>query len=80
VELFTALSHREMTNRGWAAVIGVLSVLAGIVVLAFPGISLVALAIVVSVWLVVLGVMEIILALQIRTAEAGGGSRPARAT
>jgi uncharacterized membrane protein HdeD (DUF308 family) len=80
VELFTALSHREMGNRGWAAVIGALSVLAGIVVLVFPAISLVALAIVVSVWLVVLGVMEIILALQIRTAEAAGGSRPARAT
>jgi uncharacterized membrane protein HdeD (DUF308 family) len=80
VELFTALSHREMENRGWAAVLAVLSVLAGIVVLAFPGISLLTLAIVVSVWLVIQGIMEIILALQIRTAEAGGGSRPARAT
>src|SRR6266568_4400202 len=41
VELFTAISHREMRNRGWNAVMGIVSILAGIVVLAYPAISLV---------------------------------------
>ena len=48
VELFTALSHRETQSRGWN-VMGVISVLAGIVVLVDPGISLLALAVVLSI-------------------------------
>ena len=40
VELFMALSHREMANRGWSAVMGILSIFAGIIVLAYPGIPL----------------------------------------
>ncbi len=66
VELFMALSHREMRRRGWNAVMGVISVLAGIVVLAYPGISLLVLAVVLSVWLVVLGIMQISIAVRIR--------------
>src|SRR5215813_5721082 len=45
VELFMALSHRQMSHRGWNAVMGIVSVLAGIVVLAYPGISLLTLAV-----------------------------------
>jgi uncharacterized membrane protein HdeD (DUF308 family) len=67
VELFTALSHREMRGRGWTALMGILSVLAGIVVVAYPGISLLALAVVLSVWLVVFGLMQITLAIRIRS-------------
>ena len=70
VELFMALSHREMRRRGWNAVMGVISVLAGIVVLAYPGISLLVLAVVLSVWLVVLGVMQISIAVRIRALGA----------
>ena len=75
VELFTALSHREMTGRGWTALMGVLSVLAGIVLLAYPGLSLVTLAIIVGVWLLVYGLMEILFAVQLRTFTVG--RRPA---
>jgi uncharacterized membrane protein HdeD (DUF308 family) len=66
IELFTALSHREMRGRGWSAVMGILSVLAGLVVLVYPGISLLVLAIFLSVWLLIYGAMEIALAFQIR--------------
>jgi uncharacterized membrane protein HdeD (DUF308 family) len=65
-ELFTAVSHRGMRSRGWTAVMGILSVVAGLVVLAYPGISLLTLAIVLSVWLLLFGVMQITLALRIR--------------
>jgi uncharacterized membrane protein HdeD (DUF308 family) len=67
IELFTSVSHREMRGRGWNAVMGILSVLAGLVVLSYPGISLLVLAVVLSVWLLVFGVMEVTLAFRIRS-------------
>jgi uncharacterized membrane protein HdeD (DUF308 family) len=67
VELFTALSRRGMRGRGWTATMGILSVLAGIVVLVYPGITLVVLAVVLGVWLLVFGAMQIFLAFQIRS-------------
>ncbi len=70
VELFMALSHRDMPHRGWNAVMGAISVLAGIVVLSVPGISLLVLAVVLSIWLVVFGVMQISMAVRIRSLGA----------
>jgi len=70
VELFTALSHREMRGRGWNAVMGIFSILAGIVVLAYPGISLLVLAVVLSIWLLVFGAMQITVAFRIRSLSA----------
>ncbi len=67
VELFMALSHRELPHRVWNAVMGIISVLAGIVLLIYPGISLLVLAVVVSVWLLIFGAMEITLAFRIRS-------------
>lgn len=72
VELFMALSHREMRHRGWNAVMGAISVLAGIVLLVYPGISLLVLAVLVSVWLLIFGAMQISLAVQIRSLAAQG--------
>jgi uncharacterized membrane protein HdeD (DUF308 family) len=72
VELFMALSHREMRHRGWNAVMGGISVLAGLVLLIYPGISLLVLAVLVSVWLLVFGAMQISLAVQIRSLAAQG--------
>lgn len=67
VELFTALSHRQMQSRGWTAFMGILSIVSGIVVLAYPGISLLVLAVVLSIWLLVFGVMQVTLAFRIRS-------------
>jgi uncharacterized membrane protein HdeD (DUF308 family) len=67
VELFSALSHREMQGRGWTAFMGILSVVSGVIVLAYPGISLLVLAVVLSIWLLVYGVMLILLAFQVRS-------------
>ena len=66
IELFSALSHREMQGRGWTAFMGILSVVSGVIVLAYPGISLRVLAVVLSIWLLVYGVMLILLAFQVR--------------
>lgn len=67
VELFTALSVREMRGRGWTGLMGVLSIFAGLVVLTYPAISLLTLAVVLGIWLVFYGALEIGLALQVRS-------------
>jgi uncharacterized membrane protein HdeD (DUF308 family) len=67
IEVFTALSHRAMRDRGWTILMGALSVVAGVVVLVYPGISLITLAVVLGVWLLVYGVMEIVLAFRLRS-------------
>jgi uncharacterized membrane protein HdeD (DUF308 family) len=67
VELFTALSHREMPSRGWNGFMGALSIVAGIILLAYPGISLVTLAVILSVWLLVFGFGQIFAAFRVRS-------------
>ena len=79
VELFMALSRREMANRGWSAVTGILSIFAGIIVLAYPGISLLVLAVVLSVWLLFYGATEITLAFRLRSLGHRAGTRPVHA-
>ncbi|HKB31541.1 MAG TPA: DUF308 domain-containing protein, partial [Streptosporangiaceae bacterium] len=79
IETFAALSHRQMQNRGWTAFTGILSIVAGVVVLAYPGLSLLGLAIVLGVWLVVFGVMEIIAAFRVRRAVSRLDDRMAHA-
>jgi len=69
IEVFTALSHREMKGRGWRALMGIVSIIAGLVVLAVPGISLFVLVVLLSVWLLIFGLMEISLALRLRSAR-----------
>jgi uncharacterized membrane protein HdeD (DUF308 family) len=66
IEIFTALSHCELPERGRTVTMGLLSVLAGIIVLIWPGLSLVILAVILGVWLLVFGVMETVLAFRIR--------------
>ena len=63
-----AINHKELPERGWYIFAGVLSVLAGIVVIALPISSIVVLAIVVGAWLVVIGITQIVWSLKARTA------------
>ena len=67
IELFTAISQRELPNRGWNIFSGVLGVIAGFILLVYPAISVLALAVVVSVWLIVYGMMLISVAYQMRS-------------
>jgi uncharacterized membrane protein HdeD (DUF308 family) len=70
IELFTAISHRSMAGRRWRVVMGTLSVIAGVILLAIPGISLLTLVVLLSAWLIVFGVMEISLSLRTRLGVA----------
>ena len=79
IELFTALSHRGMPQRGWNAALGVLSILAGLVVLIYPGESLLTLSIVLGIWLLVYGLMEITAAFRLRRLAHSGSHLMAHA-
>lgn len=46
---------------------GIVSVLAGIVILVYPGISLLVLAVVLGIWLIIFGAMQITIAFRIRS-------------
>ncbi|OBH46199.1 hypothetical protein A5682_17615 [Mycobacterium mantenii] len=65
----SAVSDPGLPGRGWNIFVGVISLLAGIVVLASPFQSIVTLAIVVGAWFVVIGVFEIISSFGIRKAS-----------
>ncbi len=62
----SAISDPALPGRGWAIFFGVISFIAGIVVLAWPFDSLVTLTLVVGIWLVVIGVYEIVEAFVLR--------------
>ena len=68
----SAISDPTLPGRGWAIVIGVISLIAGVVMLGSPFASLATLALVVGIWLVVLGVFEIASAIGLRKAVANG--------
>ena len=65
-----AINHKELPERGWHIFMGVLTLAAGVVVIAWPISSIVVLAIVVGAWLVVIGTTEIVWAVKARKADA----------
>jgi uncharacterized membrane protein HdeD (DUF308 family) len=68
IDIFSAISERGMPNRGWTSVLGVLSILAGLIVLAVPGLSLFSLAVILGIWLLIFGFSEVMAAFRIRRA------------
>jgi uncharacterized membrane protein HdeD (DUF308 family) len=56
----TAIVYKQFPGHGWTIFLGVVGVIAGIVVVAFPFDSIVTLALVAGIWLVVLGVTEVV--------------------
>jgi uncharacterized membrane protein HdeD (DUF308 family) len=63
-----AISYPALPGRGWYIFLGIISVIAGIVVLAWPFDSIVVLALVTGIWLVVIGIAEIITSFDARRA------------
>jgi uncharacterized membrane protein HdeD (DUF308 family) len=64
----SAISDPTLPGRAWNIFFGIISLIAGVVVLASPFQSLATLAFVVGIWLVVLGVMEVAAAIGMRKA------------
>ena len=61
-----AVSEPGLPGRGWQGFFGVLTVVAGVVLVIWPVTSIATLTLVAGIWLIVLGVMEIITAIGVR--------------
>jgi len=66
-ETALAVSFKELPERGWYIFLGVLTVVAGAVMLVWPISSIVVLSIIAGVWLVVIGTTEMVWALNVRS-------------
>ena len=62
------IGESELPGRGWYVVAGVVSVIAGLVVLVWPFDSIVVLTLAAGIWLVIIGVTQVIQAFQTRKA------------
>jgi uncharacterized membrane protein HdeD (DUF308 family) len=66
IEFFTAYSDRGAPARGWRIVMGVLAFAAGIVTLVWPHLTVNALAVLIGIWLIIYGILELVLSVQLR--------------
>ena len=64
-ELFAGFRHGAQ-SRAWLIISGILSILAGVIALAWPGITSLALLFVIGVWAIVSGVSEIVAGIHLR--------------
>jgi uncharacterized membrane protein HdeD (DUF308 family) len=65
----SAISDPTLPGRGWQIFLGLISLLAGIVMIGSPFESLAILTLIVGIWLVVIGVFEIVSSFAIRSAS-----------
>ena len=61
-----AISYKALPSRGWYGFLGVLSVLAGAVVLVWPWDSIAVLTLATGIYLVVMGIVEVVWGFQMR--------------
>lgn len=76
-EIFAAIEHPSLPNRGWVAASGVFGTIAGIILLVWPAISLLTLAVITGIWLLLFGGMQLAAAFQLRSLSHGGRFRAA---
>ena len=64
--LVSAVEHRGMPGRGLSLLSGVLGVIAGLILLVWPSISILTLAWLAGLWLLILGITQVSVAMQLR--------------
>jgi uncharacterized membrane protein HdeD (DUF308 family) len=64
--IVSAVEHRGMPGRGLSLLSGVLGAIAGLVLLVWPAISILTLAWLAGLWLLVVGIMQVSVAIQLR--------------
>jgi uncharacterized membrane protein HdeD (DUF308 family) len=62
--LFLGFENKD--GRGWNIFFGIVMIIGGVVVLVWPGISLVTLTWVVGIWLIIIGIYEVIAAFSVK--------------
>ncbi len=66
IEFFTAYGDYGSPARGWRIGMGVLAFAAGVVTLVWPHLTVNVLAVIMGIWLILYGILEIALSLQLR--------------
>jgi len=81
IEALVAIADSSTPNRGLQIIAGVVGAIAGIVVLSYPIESISTLAVILGIWLVMYGLMEIVLAFRLRRValDVAGPTQPAPA-
>ncbi len=70
IEFFAAYSEVDSPVRLWRIVMGILAFAAGVVTLVWPNLTLTALAVIMGIWLIIYGLLEITLSFQLRHLSA----------
>ena len=79
IEFFVAVDHKGAPGRGVSVVMGILSFIAGVIVLSWPAPTLLVLVWVLGIWLVVYGLIGIVGAFMVRRAVRARGPKTAGA-
>lgn len=66
IEFFTAYSDHGSPARLWRTAMGVLAFAAGVVTLVWPNLTVAALAVIMGIWLIIYGLLEMALSFQLR--------------
>ena len=66
IEFFTAYSDYGSPARAWRIAMGVLAFAAGVVTLVYPNLTVTTLAVIMGIWLIIYGVLEIFLSFLLR--------------
>ncbi|WP_433727673.1 HdeD family acid-resistance protein [Actinoplanes sp. CA-051413] len=74
MELISAFGGARGSYRMWHVALGALSMLAGIVVLVWPELSLSTLVYVTGIWMIVMGLMQVIMVFMVRRAVTASAS------
>ena len=77
-DLITAATASGVPGRGLLAFGGVFSLAAGLVILFWPGVSLILLLTILGAWLLLYGVVLAVLAFRLRSEAKAGSARPAQ--
>ncbi|MEU4894042.1 HdeD family acid-resistance protein [Streptomyces sp. NPDC044780] len=70
----TAISGEGMPARGWQLFLGAITILAGIILIVAPFGSITALTVVTGIWLLALGIIEVMHGIQLRARLGGRGA------
>jgi len=71
-DIVEAIRHRGSSSMVWRIVLGAISIIFGILVLVWPGISLGILVIMVGIWAIVIGILQIIASIGHRGIPSSG--------
>ncbi len=66
MEFFHAMAEKGSPARGWRIVAGLLGFAAGVVTLFVPNLTVAVLAIIMGIWLIIYGILQIIVSIELR--------------